>query len=402
MIAKEEALQKILSAVFTVGAESVPLCDAAGRVLAEDLPACADSPPFDNSAMDGYAVRAEDLSSASAERPATLRLAGRVEAGAGSVETLRPGEAARIFTGAQLPAGADAVVRQEIVEVEGEKVRFFEKVAPGEDLRAAGEDFRTGDLVLPRGRRLGPLEIALLASQGMSRVRVARRPRVCVVSTGNELVPAESPLAPGKIRNSNGPCLRAALDRTGTEVTDLGIVRDHPDALRAEFRRGLTGSDMLVVSGGVSVGDRDHTREVLESLGFGAVFWKVAVKPGKPLLFGMCGPAVVFGLPGNPVSSWMSFELFVRPALERMMDMHPRDPWHLRGRALNEYPGAGPRQLYLFCRTRSKGGDFSLEIMRPQGSAMIGMAVQADAIAIVPAGGHGVRPGDSLAFRMIR
>ncbi len=401
MISIEEALLKILEAIPTLSAENVALSECLGRTLAEDLFAKADNPPFDNSAMDGYALISRNTAGASIRNPVELRLSGKIEAGCGITKTLGEGQTARILTGAPVPPGADAVVIQEVTEVADGEVRVFEEVKLKENIRFSGEDMRQGDLILTRGRTLGPLEVALLASQGIVRVSVARRPKTMVVTTGSEIVSKAEPLAFGKVRNSNGPCLVAAVQRAGAQAFDRGIVGDRPEELRNVFLQALDEADILLVSGGVSVGDRDFTRMVLEELGMETGFWKVASKPGKPLLFGMRGSTAVFGIPGNPVSAWVCFEEFVRPAIDKMLGKQQQDRWHLKGRVLTEYPVSGKRQQYLFCQARRDGEEFVISIIRPQGSAMLGMAARANALALAPAGVQRIRVGDILTFRWI-
>ncbi|MFH1724738.1 MAG: gephyrin-like molybdotransferase Glp [Elusimicrobiota bacterium] len=401
MIPPREALGRIIEAVRPLGSEEVPLAACVGRVLAKDLSASIENPPFDNSSMDGYAVKARDTAEASRLRPVLLGLSGEIPAGHPSASSLPSGKAARILTGAPMPRGADAVVMQEQTDLSDGRVKVFSSVDPKENVRSAGEDVRKGDPLLPAGRTLNPLEVALLASQGVVRVPVARRPRTAIVATGSELVrPAEAP-AFGQLRDSNGPCLAAAVRQAGAEPVDHGIVRDRPDLLTDAFAKALDGADLLLVSGGVSVGDYDHTRKVLEELGMKTLFWRVAVKPGKPLLFGMRGSTAVFGLPGNPVSVWVSFEEFVRPAIGKMLGRPAEDRWRFRGKAVNEFRLPPDRQQYLFCRASQEGDDVELRIIRPQGSGMLGMASKANALAMSPPGARQVGIGEILPFRWI-
>jgi len=404
MICADAALKIIRSAVPPCGVERVPLCESAGRVLADDLPARADNPLFDYSSMDGYAVRARDTTGSTSRRPARLKLSGRIEAGEETRLRLRPGEAIRILTGAPMPSGADAVVMQEDVErLEGE-IRVKAPFKPRMNVRFRGADIRKGQPLLAKGLALSSRDVALLAGQGFTRVPVAKRPKASVVSTGSELVSAGAALPFGKIRNANGPGLAAALASAGAQVRDWGIVGDDIRELRRVFRRSLFGADILLVSGGVSVGDKDLTRAVLEELGMKTLFWKVSVKPGKPLLFGMRGSTAVFGLPGNPVGAWVCFEEFVRPAIDRMLGRSPNPlgPWHLKGRAENDFEPDGKRRQYVFCRVRQDEGGFLLRLISRQDSGMMGMACRADALALVPEGIRKVRAGESLDFRLIR
>ncbi len=386
-------------------AEDVPLDSAVGRVLAAGLKATTDLPPFNNSAMDGYAVRAADLSGASAEKPVELREKETVRAGGTARKEVGPGETIKIMTGAPLPAGADAVVMVEMARPAGDgRVRFLSSPKAGDHIRRAGEDVMSGELLLKEGTFIRPYEVALLASQGIIVVPAIRRPRVAVLSTGDELVEAEKPLSPGRIRDSNSRALAAALSRWGAEVIRGGIVPDDAAEIERRARDLLDEVDVLLVSGGVSVGEFDLCKDVLEKIGVREVFWKVAIKPGKPLYFGVHGGfKLVFGVPGNPVSALVCLEEFVRPALERLQGRGTvHASFHLEGRAGNDYPGAGERQQYVFCNVTREGDDCILAIIRPQGSAMMGMACRADALAVSPAGRGPIRRGDALMFRRLK
>jgi molybdopterin molybdotransferase len=319
-VSASEAQRLILEAIPLIGPETVPIPAALGRVLAEPIVAARDLPPADNSAMDGYAVRAADLAGASAERPLRLRVAFEVAAGARATQRVGAGEAARILTGAPLPPGSDSVVRQEDVAREAEQILV--RVAPGsrQHVRDRGEDVRSGERVLEPGALLGPAEIGMLAALGRAVVAVRQRPRVAILSGGDELVEPAGDVADGKIVASNAYSLAAQCRELGAEPIHLGIARDDPEDLERRFRAGLR-ADVLVSSAGVSVGDRDYVRPVLEKLGCTLVFWGVRIKPGFPLCFGRFatgeGP-LVFGLPGNPVSAMLTFEQFVRPALRKL------------------------------------------------------------------------------------
>jgi len=316
----EEARRLVLEGAAPLPAEVVATADALGRILAAPVTSGRTLPPADCSAMDGYALRADDLASASRAAPQRLRLAFEVPAGGRAPRPLGRGEAARIFTGAALPPGADSIVMQEDAEAEGSEVAFFAAPARGEHVRTAGEDVRAGEEVLSAGTRLGPAQLGVLASLGRSVVRVHRRPRVAILSGGDELVEPDEDVAGGRIVASNAYSLAAQCAEAGALATNLGIARDTREDLERGLGAGL-GADLLVSSAGVSVGDHDHVRPVLEKLGCRLVFWGVQMKPGFPLTFGRFedgrGP-LVFGLPGNPVSAMVTFELFVRPLLLRL------------------------------------------------------------------------------------
>jgi len=315
-----EALRIILERTPVLGAETVALPQALGRVLTEAVVSTRRLPPADNSAMDGYALRAADLSGAS-DAPIALPVRFEVAAGDTAERSLAPRECARIFTGAPVPPGADAVVRQEDVEREAERATFAQPTEPGEHIRRAGEDVDAGDRVYEPGERIGPAQVGMLASLGRAFVSTRQRPRVAILSGGDELVEPDGDVGGGRIVSSNSYTIAAQCRELGAEPVYLGIARDTPEDIEARLRDGLS-ADLLVSSAGVSVGDRDYVRDVLETLGCRLHFWGVRIKPGYPLAFGSFGDdprgPLVFGLPGNPVSAMMTFEQFVRPALRKM------------------------------------------------------------------------------------
>jgi molybdopterin molybdotransferase len=412
MITPDKALDKILAHISPLPGEGVPVENILGRVLIGDVYAVEDLPPFPNSAMDGYAVRAEDTADASPESPAVLKVKEVVGAGRIAREELGYGEAIKIMTGSPLPAGADSVVMVETTETTtDDRVKVFQRPHVGENIRSRGEDVRSGDLLLSGGTQIRPYELAILAAQGITEVQVVRRPRVAVIATGDELVEVSEPLSPGMIRNSNGPTIVSALSKSGVEVKNLGIARDDPEDLRMAIQGILPEVDLLLVSGGVSVGDFDYTRDVLEKLGLEEVFWKVAIKPGKPLLFGYFPPdsdreergIPVFGLPGNPVSVLVCLKEFIRPAIEKLQGRVPGYPsYHMDGLVENDYVTPKERQQYLFCRVSRKEGEFRIHIIKPQGSAMLGMACRANALAVSPIGMDRIKPGIVLPFRWLK
>jgi molybdopterin molybdotransferase len=318
MISVRDALDRVLQGLPRLGGEQVALTAARGRVLAAAIRAPRDVPPFRNSAMDGYAVRAADVAGAAPERPVRLRVLETVGAGTVATQPVRARTAIRIMTGAPTPEGADAVVRVEDTREAGEEVEIRAGAAAGANIRHPGEDMQAGETVLEPGRILRAADIGLIASLGVPMVRVARRARVAIISTGDELVEVGEPLGPGQIVNSNAYTLAAAVEEAGGEALCMGIVRDQPERIRAAFAEAVT-ADMVLSTGGVSVGSFDYVRRILAEIGYQERFWKVAQKPGKPLTFGLCGRAPVFGLPGNPVSSLVCFYLYVLPALRTMM-----------------------------------------------------------------------------------
>lgn len=320
MLSVAEAIESVLSAVVPAAIEEVGIAAAGGRVLAEEVRAPFAVPPFANSQMDGFAVRSADLAGASEAAPVRLAVVATVAAGASTGTPVGPGQAIRIMTGAPLPAGADAVVRVEDTTADGTAVDVRHAPRPGEFVRPAGEDLAAGELVLGPGRRLRPADVGLLASIGRPTVAVRARPRVAVLATGDELVPLGTPLGPGQIYNSNAYTLAAAVEETGGVATIFALVRDEPDALRAAFR-STAGFDVVLSTGGVSVGDFDYVKTIMDEIGLERRFWRVAQKPGKPLVFAVRGAQLYFGLPGNPVSSLVCFALYVAPALRRALGL---------------------------------------------------------------------------------
>lgn len=312
MLTFDEARKTILETVPVLSGESVSVANAAGRVLCEEIRAPYPLPPFDNSAMDGYAVRTVDCTGS-----ATLPISDYRAAGDGTPSRVDPGQAVKIMTGSPIPVGCDAIVPfEDATEIDGRILVGF-PVKPGAHIRRRGEDIPSGTVVFSPGTVLRPPDVGMLASLGFLSVRVGRRPRVAVVSTGDELVEPGQPLGPGQIVNSNSVALCAAIAEAGAEPVPIGIARDDEESLREKLSAGL-GYDAMVTTAGVSAGDRDLVRSVLESLGARLVFWKVAVKPGGPTAFSMKGTTPVFSLPGNPVSTLLTFETYVRPALRKM------------------------------------------------------------------------------------
>ncbi len=321
----EEALRAILARVPAVSPETVPLGQALGRVLAAPVVASHDQPPFDASAMDGYAMRAADVTP-----EARLKVVGMSQAGAGFGGTLGPGEAVRIFTGAPVPEGADTVIMQEEAERVGDFVRFTAPARPGHSVRPKGNDFATGDLLLEAGQRLSPMQIAVAAAANCATLNVARRPRIGLVATGDELVLPGAPLGADQIVASNSFGLAAMLAPYAETVTDHGIIPDEAEVLRDRLATALAdGPDILVTTGGASVGEHDLVQATLKELGVSLDFWRINMRPGKPLMFGSVGKTLVFGLPGNPVSAMVTAIVFVKPALRAWLGHAEPTPWRL-------------------------------------------------------------------------
>ena len=320
MIDYADARTRVLAAAKALPAETVPLLQALERILARDIRARENIPPFTKATMDGYAVRAADTRPPGPEagRSVVLTVLEDLPAGRLFRKAVGPGQAARIMTGAPLPDGADAVVMVEDTESAGPTVRLRRAVKTGDNIGLAGEDLKKGEIALVRGTLIGPAETGMLAAAGLARVPVTRRPKLAVMATGDEIVEPNEPKRPGQIRNSNGPALTALAVRAGAVPIYLGIARDRNSSLAAKLARAR-GVDILVLSGGVSVGDYDLVRAELEASGVRPVFWQVRIKPGKPVYFGVRGRQLVFGLPGNPTSAMVTFHLFVRPAIDRLL-----------------------------------------------------------------------------------
>jgi molybdopterin molybdotransferase len=385
----DEALALVLEWVQPLDAEDVPVAHAAGRVVAERALAVADLPPFDSSAMDGYAVRAADT-------PGHLTVVGHSAAGKPEVRALETGEAIVISTGAVVPEGADAVVPVERtsgdVEVEG--------VSPGDNVRPRGGDARVGDVIVEHGDVLRPAQLGALAAAGVASVRCIRRPRVAVLATGSELRAPGEVLAPGEIYESNTVLLAAQLESVGAEVTILEAVSDDEGATRAAIERGLE-FDVLVTSGGVSVGPHDLVRAALAALGAEEVFWRVAVKPGKPIAFAVRDATLVFGLPGNPVSSLVGFELFVRPALLALQGARDPGPAYLPGRLGASVQRTEHRDELVRARTRIGDGVVLLDPLTGQESHMIVRSAAASALVLVPRGTGALSEGAQVSYLRI-
>ncbi len=383
MLSVEEVLERVLSRVAPVATEQVDLLSALERVLAEPVVAPLDIPPWPNSSMDGYALRSEDVRDASPDRPVALKVVGRIPAGAVAARPIGPGEAFRIFTGAPLPKGADSVTPQEEVHAADQVVMVPRPVAVGEYVRPAGEDMRAGETVLERGHLIGAAEAGLLATLGRAQVRVFRRPRVAILSTGDELVDLGGVMGPGKIPNSNTYALMAQVIAAGGEPINLGVAPDSLSAIEERLRWGLS-ADLLISSAGVSVGEFDLVREALCRLGAELHLWQVAMRPGKPMTFGSLGSRPVFGLPGNPVSAMVTFELFVRPAIKKKAGHRILFRPTIRARALAPIPNPGRRRGYLRVTLTPCDGGFGARLTGEQGSAILRSMVLADGLAVVP------------------
>ena len=394
----EEARSEVLASVGLLGVEQVPIWQARGRVLAADVVAPENVPPFANSAMDGFAVRAADVSAAGS----VLEVIGDLPAGSSTHIEVRPGQAIKIMTGAPMPPGADTVVRVEDTSTEGSKVTISTAVEPGTSVRPAGGDVPDGQLVFTAGTRLTPMHVGVLATIGVGHPKVFRKPRVAFMSTGDELTPPEATgLEPGAIRDSNRPMLLSLLEDAGVEPVDLGIIPDDPDVLREAFTRAAE-ADVVVSTGGVSMGDYDVTKMVLQGDAH-VDFWQVAIQPAKPFAFGHIGDALFFGLPGNPVSVLVSFEQFARPALLKLQGARVILRPQLVASA-GETLDTDPEKT-VFVRVVVNGLDHGVPTVVKSGrqaSNVLSAAATADGFALVPRGTAVIGQGEEVTVEMFK
>jgi molybdopterin molybdotransferase len=397
----EEARQRILDNVERLSNEEVSITEAFGRVLDEDIQAPVDIPHFDNSAMDGYAVHAADTAGATQESPATLKAIGDVAAGYVPDREIGMGETIRIMTGASVPEGADAIVMQEYTERldERSQVRVFREVTVGEHIRKTGEDIRAGEIALERGKRLNPAAIGLLAATGRMTVKVIRKPVVAIISTGDELIEVDEPLAPGKIRNSNAYSIAALLQETGCIPLMLGIAGDNRNDLVEKIEKGLD-ADMIITTGGVSVGDYDIVKDVVSEMGE-VMLWKINMKPGKPLAFGMIKNKPLIGLPGNPTSSMVSFIQFARPALLKMSARTDLSLMTVRAVSEDKVKNRSGRRNYIRVIVRNDDGVFRARLSGGQHSGSLRPMMQANGLMVVPEDVYEIQPEDKVEIELL-
>jgi molybdopterin molybdotransferase len=398
LIDHREAVRLVLESTPVCEAVRVPLEEAQGLALAEDVRARFDSPPFENSAMDGYAIRSAD-----AEVGRVFRVVDEAPAGRPARKSVGEGEAIKIFTGGVIPEGADAVVPVESTSGWGEEFELKKPVRAGASIRAAGEDVRAGELILRRGVEIGPPEIALAATQGYGELPVLRRPRVVVLSTGTELVePGSGELSPGEIFDSNSFALLAQACEAGADARRVAAASDDADVLREAMKEALESADVVVTSGGVSVGEKDLVKATMLELGVEQVFWGIKLKPGKPVFYGTRGEARFFGLPGNPVSAMVCFELFVRPALMKVMGIEdrrrPRIEVYFDEDIENRFGRMHAMRVSL---SRTEKG-WRAESVGAQGSGLVTSLTRADALALIGPETEGVRAGEPVEAIVLR
>lgn len=395
----EDAVAEVLAAVEPLETETVELGEALGRILAEGVTSGHDVPPFPNSAMDGYAVLGSDVTWG----PVTLRVLEDLPAGSVAVNRVVAGTAVKIMTGAPIPDGADTVVKVELTsQTDADQVEIHEAVARGTAVRAAGGDFAAGTRVLERGTRVGPVEIALLATVGHDRPVVGIRPRVAVMSTGDELRPSSTEtLGPGQIRDSNGPFMAAMVEDAGGEVVNFGIVGDDETVLTTALEKAAEAADLIVTSGGVSMGEYDLVKQVLAERG-DVQFWQVAMQPAKPFAFGRIGSTPLLGLPGNPVSVMVAFEQFARPALLKMQGGATLHRPRVVAAAGERFDTDLEKTVFLRVALSIQDGVLTARSAGDQSSNVLSAVAAADGLAVIPAGTGGVGVGDSVVVELFR
>lgn len=401
MINVDDALKTILDSVKApIGLERIGILESLGRVLAENIHSDGDIPAFDYSAMDGYALRFADTDGASADAGKKLKVTGEFRAGGDTSSKVEKGRAVTIMTGAPIPEGADAVIMVENTkEVDG-IVEVFEEVERGKNIRLAGEDIKKGDLVLEKGSLITPSHIGMLASLGESVVSVSKQPRVAILTTGDEMISIEEKMELGKIRNSNSYALYSQIIASCGIPVNKGVAKDNKESLRKALQSCLD-CDIIVTSGGVSMGEYDYVKEVMNELGMDEKFWKVAMRPGKPNLFGTIQGKPFFGLPGNPVSTMISFELFVRPTIMKMLGRKGGDRREVE--AVLEEDVKTKKGLTFFVRaiTKWQDGVYVTKTTGPQGSGMFSSMVKANSLMIIPEEEETVKKGSKVKVRLL-
>jgi molybdopterin molybdotransferase len=400
MIQVDEAREIILSKIETKGVEKVSLDDALGRILAEDIIARRSNPPMDNSAMDGYAVITADIQSATPDNPVKLEVVDHVPAGSLAEVTLKSKQAIRIMTGAPIPPGADAVLMQEDTDKNGNGILAKDKTEVGENIRLAGEDVKEGDVVIRKGVTITPSHIGMMAVVGRSNIYVSQRPTVAILSTGDEIIELDGNPTGPCIYNSNGYMLAAQIRSAGGIPCYLGVAKDDEKDLMEKFDWALK-CDIVVSSGGVSVGDYDLVKATLEKMGNEMAFWKVAMKPGKPLAFGKIGQIPIFGLPGNPVSSFVSFEQFARPAIKKMMgarEILPRTVQAKLTRTIHKKTG---RLHFMSAVVSWDNGEYTVAPAEEQGSGVLKSTVNANGLLVFPLEKDELKSGELVIVQLL-
>ena len=399
MITVKSALERVLESVSPLGIERLDILSAQGKILGEDICSQRSIPPKDNSAMDGYALRAEDTRGASRENPVVLRVIEDIPAGYLARKSVGRGEASRIMTGAFLPEGSDSILRVEDTEKDGDRVKIFVEVSKGQDVRFCGEDVKEGEKVLTKGTLIRPAEIGMLASLGRSIVSVRQSPLVAVLSTGDELVDIDGDVSQGKIVSSNSYSLAAQIAECGASVLQVGIAKDTREDLREKFEACMR-ADIVISSGGVSVGDYDFVKDVISSLG-AIDFWRVAMRPGRPLAFGKLGSKFLFGLPGNPVSAMVSFEQFVRPAILKMAGHRNIFRGTIRAALRQTIKKNTGLTYFLRGIINEEDGRYTVRTTGEQGSGILKSMVLANCLIILPEEISVANEGDEVLVQVL-
>ncbi len=400
MITVDEALEKILSNIHPLGFEKVSILDALGRVIGEDILAQRNIPPFDNSAMDGYALISADVQKASSNSPVRLEVIADLPAGAISTKKVQKGEAVRIMTGAPVPEGADTVVPVEETKKENGSVLILRAAPTGEKIRRSGEDVRTGDRVISKNDVIRPAEVGMLASVGRSFVYVYQRPLVAILCTGDELVDVDGNLDEVKIISSNSYSLASQVKDCGATPLQLGIAKDRKEEIEEKFRQGIR-ADVVISSAGVSVGDYDFVKDVMKRLGMEMIFWKVAMRPGAPLAFGTIGGKPMFGLPGNPVSSMISFEQFVRPSLLKMMGHRKLFRPVVDAVLKEDIKKAVGKRYFLRGSVSFEKDQYLVTTTGEQGSGILRSMVKGNGLIVIPEEKEKVRAGEKVKVQLL-
>ena len=400
MISVEEALYRILEAILPLPPEKVNILDALGRVIGEDVHAGRHIPPKDNSAMDGYAICRRDTQGVSKEHPAILTVIEDIPAGSIPQKRVGAGEASRIMTGAPIPEGADAVIRMEDTEKDGLKVKIFVEAEEGQDIRKAGEDVLQGERVISRGDVIRPAEIGMLAALGRSFISVHQKPVVAVLATGDELVDIDETPTPWQIVSSNSYSLSAQVIECGGIPLQIGIAKDTRDDLTAKFKAALR-ADIIISSGGVSVGDYDLVKDIMQEVGNDMRFWQVAMRPGKPLAFGSLGSVPMFGLPGNPVSSMVSFEQFVRPSILKMMGHKKLFRKTVKATIREDMAKKKGTRHFIRASVDYENGRYAVTTTGEQGSGILKSMVRANGLIVLPVDATSVKAGEEVTVQLI-